>query len=187
MTAAASGGKPSRGHPLVDAAQFEALFLRELKCPPELMERFKGFGFDADNMKPTYPMEVFARCADEAALHFHPGVAKEQGSWLMGRAFLRGYYGTIVGSVIKATAAMMSPAQVLKRMPQFMKAGAAQIPVTVFEEGPQRFRLEFFTLPDVTPEYMAGIVEESIVGRKVEARVELQKKVPGEFTVTVSW
>jgi uncharacterized protein (TIGR02265 family) len=172
------------------ALMFESLFLHSLQLHTKdgpLYEDLKELGFDARKLEPSYPLSVLNACVDHAARALHPELSAERGRWEMGRLTVRGMLDTMVGKVLAVGINLLGPARYLKKYPDYMKMETVPYTCRVVQLEERAYRMEFEKVPEITPHFTAGMIEEGVRYTKVDPTLALVEHSPTRYDLTVRW
>lgn len=140
----------------------EGLFVRGLKgrVDDALRAQLKGAGIDLSNsLLPAYPSAVFAKGVELAAKHLHPDLPYERAVNQLGRAFFRGYVGTLVGAAMFQVMKLIGPRRTLQRMQRNFRTGTNYVTTRFVALGPTEVDL-WFNEVNGLPTFYQGVMEE---------------------------
>lgn len=143
----------------IDSTLFEALFVRALKPSEALLAELREIGFDLNRMEPNYPIGIWHACVYAAQRHTYPERSKEDGMRALGRDFIGGYYGTILGKVVSAAMPLIGLERTLNRLERIWKASQPDLEFELQKEAPGQWRLRLRDLAGVMPDFCAGLIE----------------------------
>jgi uncharacterized protein (TIGR02265 family) len=161
----------------IDSTLFEAMFVRTLTPTGAFAEELRTIGFDLAQMQPKYPASLWRRCVEVARRHTYPGLSKEEGMRQLGRDFMKGYYGTLLGKVVSAAMPLIGLERTLNRLERMWKASQPTAELTIEKEAPGQWRLEVRE-PGILPEFSAGILEGGAQPIGVPVSVEIIEHSP---------
>ncbi|HLT31976.1 MAG TPA: DUF2378 family protein [Myxococcaceae bacterium] len=113
----------------VDSTLFEAMFVRTLTPTGAFAEELRQTGFDLAQMQPKYPAPIWRRCVEVARRHTYPELPKEEGMRQLGRDFMKGYYGTLLGKVVSAAMPLIGLERTLNRLERMWKGSSSVVKV----------------------------------------------------------
>lgn len=169
---------------------FESLFVHGLKLHEQggpLYEDLKRLGFDARRLETSYPLSVLNACVDHAARALHPDLPVQKGRWELGRVTVRGMLDTMVGKVLSVGLGLLGPTRYLKKYPDYLKMENLPYTCKVVPVEERLYRLEFEKVPEIHPEFTAGMIEEGVRFTKAEPTVRLVEHSPTRFDLDVRW
>ena len=166
---------------------FVGLFCNGLRVREPLTTALREVGFDVDRPKGEYPIEVWNESMRLAWRHLHPDKSQEQAYRDFGKRFFDGFAQTLVGSVLAVGLPVLGPERFLRRLPQYMKVDTYSYRVEAREEAARHWRLVFRNDPDAKPDFIAGLVEASLLRIGVQATVEVTLRESNDFDITVRW
>ena len=119
-------------------AMFEGLFVRALGVDPSSAfgNELRAAGFDLNEVRPAYPIEVWVDCVDVAWRHVHPESSRDEAWVWLGRRFVEGYFETFVGRAIATSLPLMSVQRFVERIPWFVRTGLGGSTAEVDLTGP---------------------------------------------------
>jgi uncharacterized protein (TIGR02265 family) len=169
-----------------DGSVFEGLFVRALKPTGRFAEELKAAGYDPKAPRVRYPVKVWNDALAVAARHLFPGMTLPQAHWKLGRKFVDGFLGTLVGGVVGVALPLIGPARFAARVPSYMKMDANKATCVAVEVAKNQWRIEFRNDASVDPEFIAGAAERGLERTNVAPRV-IVCPVAGGFDLTLSW
>ncbi|CAM3209099.1 DUF2378 family protein [Corallococcus sp. ZKHCc1 1396] len=89
----------------------------------------------------AYPLEVWVESLKLAASVLAPTSTLEDGAEVVGRRFLEGYGGTLMGSALLAGVRLMGPHRMLERMTRNLRTGTNYLEARLEQTGPTRYVL----------------------------------------------
>jgi uncharacterized protein (TIGR02265 family) len=106
-------------------AMFEGLFVRALGVDPSsaFATELRAAGFDVNDVRPVYPIEVWVACVDVAWRNLDPQSSRDEAWVELGRRFADGYFETFVGRAIATSLPLMSVPRFVERIPWFVRTG----------------------------------------------------------------
>jgi uncharacterized protein (TIGR02265 family) len=166
---------------------FVALFTHGLRVQGPLADALLEAGFDAHRPKGEYPIEVWNEAMRLAWQHLCPQKSQEQAYREFGKRFFDGFSQTLVGSVLAVGLPVLGPERFLRRLPQYMKVDTYSYRVEAREVAPRHWLLVFRNDPDAKPDFIAGLVESSLLRIGTQATVDVTLREPTNFDITVRW
>ncbi|MFP2925605.1 DUF2378 family protein [Pyxidicoccus sp. 3LG] len=166
---------------------FVALFTNGLRVKEPLIAALRQVGFDVDRPQGEYPIEVWNECMRLAWRHLCPAKSQEQAYREFGRRFFEGFTQTLIGSVLSVGLPVLGAERFLRRLPQYMKIDTLRYRVEAHEVEPRHWRLVFRDDLDAKPDFVAGIVEASLLRIGTQAAVDVTLREPTNFDITVRW
>lgn len=129
--------------PLVFPQSFEGL-IRALgdQLDERCVGRLKQVGIDTQGkLAPAYPLEVWLGALKVAADTLAPQLPLEEGAAVVGRRFVEGFSGTLIGGALLTTVRLLGPERMLTRMTRNLRTGTNYLEATLQPLGPGRYAL----------------------------------------------
>lgn len=156
----------------IEASTFEAMFTQVLHPTGAFADALREIGFDVDRIEPRYTSPTWYAALKVARSHVHPDLPPDEGFRALGRAFIEGYYETLLGKVITAAMPLVGLARTIERLPRIWKSSQPTIVTTItkLETGRWHFSLSD---PGLIPDFIAGVLEGGAAptGKKVSIEV----------------
>lgn len=142
------------------------------KMSAELIAEAKAMGVDFDHLLPAYPLPTWEALMQKVGDALYADVPPERRFRTMGRDFLDGYFETLLGKAIFATARLLGPRRTLERMARNFQSGTnyiacesrplgdKHIEVTTWMH--EKFLDEWRGKPTVMLDYRHGILEQTL-------------------------
>jgi uncharacterized protein (TIGR02265 family) len=167
---------------------FVGLFEKGLRVQAgPLADALLEVGYDIHRPKGEYPITVWNDALRVTWKHLWPEKSYEQAYRDFGRRFFDGFAQTMVGAVLAVGLPVLGPERFLRRLPQYMKVDTYSYRVETREEAPRHWLLVFRNDPDAKPDFIAGLVEASLLRIGVQATVDVTFREPTHFDLTVRW
>lgn len=148
--------------------------------------RLRKLGFDPEQPRATYPVEVWIACVEAAAEELFPTRSRRDGARELGRLWLTGFAGTLVGKVMLAAVGLMGPDRLLSHVPRSFATGRTGVSAQVMALGPTE-RLLQIRDPKPLPDFVAGIFEALLQRSGTRATVEVDERRVDGFAIRVRW
>ncbi len=184
MTAAMA---PSEDHFTSQYSMFEGLFDRVLKPEGAFLEALKAAGYDPATPKPVYPMAVWHRCLDVVAKHRFAQLPTADAYRATGRAFMAGFFETLVGRLIAAALPFLSPKTFVQRSPRFLRTGVNELETELEWLSDTKARVVMHGPHADACFVTAGVIEVSFERLRVPVRVEGRNLPNGDNELTIDW
>lgn len=170
---------------------FEGLF-REYRerFSDRTIKRLVEAGIDPrEKLQAGYPTPVWYAAIRILAEEHHRQLAYPDGVREVGRAFMRGYFDTALGSAILAVLKILGPLRSLKRMSRNFRTGNNFSETWTYEDGPGSVRLEVNDCIADRPEFIQGLIEVGLaqVGAKDSSVEVLSVHDTGHAIYRVRW
>jgi uncharacterized protein (TIGR02265 family) len=169
------------------AMLFESLFIHGLRADAALAAQLRAEGVDLAALKLEYPVRVFNRCVERAGAHVYPGLPVEEARRQLGRVFIEGFAQTLLGKVVAVGMPLLGPVRYLKRFQDHLHMDSSPLRVTPVQLSERAFRMEFRNGVEVTPHFMAGLLEAGLRFTRTEARVVAEELSPMSFDLHITW
>ncbi len=169
----------------------EALFDKALRrrmtepCRVALQQAGLDLG---QRFAPMYTAAQYERFVRIAREQLFSELADAQAYEAMGRAFLDGYWETILGRAVRGVLKLLGPAQIIRRLPALFAAGSTYVRATVIEDRPGEWKIQITGVGGY-PHFTRGLLDsvlEASGARK--GRVEIAEILPDErVTYLLRW
>lgn len=172
----------------VPGTNFEALF-RGLELNQPYRDELRKAGIDPDRVDAYYPTDAWYRTVELAREHLYPTLDRDEAFRRIGAAFVDGFFGTMLGQVVKTFAGTIGPVRLLKRLEPLMQEARRDMEVDVVAESPTHFRV-VFREPRPMAEFHAGVTESMLhYARAKDARVETVwiDAAAGRYELVLTW
>lgn len=169
----------------VDGSLFEALFRL---APPEgaLGERLHALGVSADAGSRRFTAEQWLRTLHLYREHLFPGDTAT-GFRQLGGALARAFGSTFSGRLILLALPMLTPMQLLRRWPRFVRVGRTDVELEITELDARAVVISSRDPVNVPMDVNLGLLDFvfDLLGER--ARFELHEGPDGELRLTVRW
>lgn len=187
MSVAAAAKVPAPAtEPTTDYSVFEGLFAKVLKPSGKFADDLRGIGFDPDRPVPKYPTRVWNAALQVAARHVCPGQPHEQAMRSLGKQFIQGFYGTIVGHMIRVTLPILGPLRVLQRLPKNYEMVRTDVKMDVTQTGPKQVQIDVKDA-HAEPHFTCGLIEAAAQNPKIRLIANVARHEGGTYTLQVRW
>jgi uncharacterized protein (TIGR02265 family) len=171
----------------VDGSLFEALF--HLHAPTgELVTKLAALGIDVAHARSQrYRPEQWRDAVLVYRDHLFPLDFTPAGFRKLGYALGQSYGTTLSGRLMVLALPMLSPLQLLRRWPRFVRMGRTDVVLDITELGPRAAVITSRDPVDVPMELNLGLLD--FVFEKMGERVSFESQVlaSGEVAVTCRW
>lgn len=123
----------------------------------EVAPRLKQAGIDPANLLPAYPLPTWVAAVEIAAEAVSPGTSREEAVYQLGRRYLDGYAGTLIGRALLSMLKILGPARTLQRMTKNFRTANNYTETRLTEVGPQHY--ELWCSHVVHADYYRGLIE----------------------------
>jgi uncharacterized protein (TIGR02265 family) len=154
--------------------------------PPDAQARLAALGIVEGRLLPAYPLAAYVEALAVVRKALFGALPEEEGSFALGRAFLRSYEGTLLGRALLATCRVLGPRRVLARMTRNFRTANNYTETRLEELGGGRYALWFNRT--VNTHYYRGLLHEAVVqagGQNPE--VQVHSHGPGGTVFHVRW
>jgi uncharacterized protein (TIGR02265 family) len=157
------------------------------KLTPQLKEKLRGVGFDADDVKPTYPKECFTPCVEAVREALYPALSREEGLFRLGESMVEGAAHTLMGKTMLSMARLIGPEKTLLRTHAQYRAGTNFTEVKLSKLGDRHYQFWMNSGADI-PQFGAGTLAATLkyTGGK-DVRVVAAKLDPPAVTFDIQW
>lgn len=157
------------------------------KLTPQLKDKLKALGFDADNIKPQYPKELFTPCVELVRTTLYPHLSRQDGLFRLGESMVEGAAQTIMGKTMLSMARLIGPEKTLLRSHSQYRAGTNFTEVKLEKVGERHYQFHMNSGADI-PEFGAGTLAATLkhTGGK-DVKVVPAKLEPPAVTYDIQW
>lgn len=170
----------------VPRRNFDGLFVHGLKASGALAQALRGIGYDAEDAREHYPLEVWRAALRVAREHAFPGMTGPQAERLLGVRYVEGFLMTPVGSVFAAETLGNGPDRCMSRLPAYVRAGREDMVVSLDAVHQREWRLRMED-PEPMPDFFIGVLEAVLRRAQVEPQVELVDRTAVAYTLRIRW
>lgn len=104
--------------------------------------RLQQVGINAKgSLAPAYPLDVWVGALRVAAETLAPQAPLEEGAAVVGRRFVKGFSGTLIGNALLASVRLLGPERMLARMTRNLRTGTNYLEAHIQQVGPTRYVL----------------------------------------------
>jgi uncharacterized protein (TIGR02265 family) len=171
----------------VDGSLFEALF--HLHAPTGVLaEKLQGLGVGVDHARARrYRPEQWRDALLLYRDHLFPLDFTPAGFRKLGFALGQSYGSTLSGRLLSLALPMLSPMQLLRRWPRFVRMGRTDVDIDIAEHGPRAVVITSRDPVDVPMELNLGLLD--FVFEKMGEKVTFESRTlpTGEVAVTCRW
>lgn len=140
-------------HPL-----FEGLFVRAMSPDPELVVALGILGFDLDEPRARYPIELWSDCLLVATASLYPTEPECVGLERLGSRFAEAWFETVLGRLIDLSLLpFLSPHGFIEHLPRLVDLAIANCQPTIQWEGSEA-TLVMRGVDDVVADFFVGAV-----------------------------
>lgn len=166
---------------------FEGLFILSLQAKGAFADALRERGFDPDNPRAIYPIEVWNAALEVAWQHRYPEFDRESAYRLLGQQLARGFLRTWRGKVVDMGLPLLGPDRLLAQVPSLLALDTFRYHVTVERLGLRHYAVRFREDPDAKPDLIAGLLEETLSRAGVRPVVEVTFRAPRDFDLDAAW
>lgn len=170
----------------VPRRNFDGLFVHGLSASGAFAQALRGIGYDAQDAREHYPLEVWRAALRVAREHACPGMAGTQADRFLGERYVEGFLKTPVGSVFAAETLENGPERAMSRLPAYVRAGRDDMVVSLDAVHEREWRLRMED-PEPMPDFFIGVLETVLRRAHVEPRVELVDRTSAAYTLRIRW
>ena len=170
----------------VDSSLFEALF-RVAAPEGVLAERLMTLGIEPSHLAQRYSGAQWTQALDVYRAHLFPAVLAHEGNRKLGRALGEGYGSTLTGRLLLATFSMLSPLQLLRRWPRFIRMGRTDVVINVTETGDRSASIASLAPAAVPMEINYGLLEFAFERMGERVTLVSENGSNGEMVVHCTW
>ena len=167
---------------------FEGLFIRSLQASGAFADALRNCGYDPDQPRAIYPIEVWNAALEVAWRHCYSGWDRESAYREMGRQLGRGFLQTWLGKVVDMGLPMLGPDRLMARVPSLLGLDTYRYEVKVLPLGWHHYRVSFRNDPDAKPDLIAGLIEMGLrrTGAK-QPTVTVTMRSGQDFDIDLTW
>ena len=166
---------------------FEGLLILSLKAQGAFAEALRGCGFDPQQPKAIYPIEIWNSALEVAWHHCYPELERGPAYRQLGQQLARGFLRTWRGRVVDMGLPMLGADRLLEKVPELCALDTFHYQVKVTRLEPRHYRVLFREDPDAKPELMAGLLEEALRRARVVPRIGVEWHTERDFELDVTW
>ncbi len=165
---------------------FDGLFSHALKPTGAFAQALRAIGYDPEEAREHYPLEVWRAALRVACEHAYPELPQDQAHRALGHRFVEGFSQTDLGRVVATAAVELGTERCLSRLPAYWRLGRDDIRIAMAAVQDRDWRAH---VEDVAPEpdFVAGVMEAVLRLTHVEPRVELLDRTENRFTLRIRW
>jgi uncharacterized protein (TIGR02265 family) len=167
----------------------EGLFVRGLskEMTPALRARLEELGIDVSSIQPAYDNDMVVKAIKLAGATLYPQLQETEALREMGKIFMRGFSGTLMGGALVALMKVIGPRRSLERMERNFRTGGNYVQSKFTSLGKGKAQVWFNDVTGIA-DFYAGIIHRGgeFAGAK-NMNVTYGSPATEECTFTVTW
>jgi uncharacterized protein (TIGR02265 family) len=168
---------------------FEGLLTHTVgkRMTPALREKLKAIGMDPEQLKPTYPKDLWQKVIDAICAGLYPSMKREDAMFKLGTEMVEGYRATLLGKVQMQMVKMLGPRRTMERAgPQF-RAGNNFSEVRLTKKSDSEYEMWMNEVAESAPFTRGSLVGLLKMAGAKDVKVDVKPDVNPAATFHIRW
>jgi uncharacterized protein (TIGR02265 family) len=154
---------------------------------PALKEKLKAVGIDPDQLKPSYPKEVWQKVIDLLCANIYPGLPKNDAMFKLGTEMVEGYRSTLFGKVLMQMTKVLGPRRTMERAGANFRSGNNFSEFRLTKKSETEYEMWMNEVQESGPFTQGALIGLLKVAGAKDVAVDLKPDVGAAVTFSVRW